>query len=145
MMAHPVNRGRLLGRNGNAYSDCVVWGMNTTYQRTSDKTVGHSFGGCGTGNKPDSALRYIFATFIHHTSREVNTNSSTGGNNFSDRTSLLFINETEFPNAYNINNYLLHLRESTLYHLKGDGRNDLTGNVFPIAKIYCKGSEFSNI
>ncbi|KAF7380327.1 hypothetical protein HZH68_016192 [Vespula germanica] len=45
--------------------------MNTSYQRTSDKTVGHSFGGCGTGNKPDSALRYIFATFIQHTSRKL--------------------------------------------------------------------------
>ncbi|KAF7380331.1 hypothetical protein HZH68_016196 [Vespula germanica] len=60
--------GRLLGRNGNAHSDCVVWEMNTSYQRASDITVRHFFGGCGTGNKPDSALRYIFSTFIHHTS-----------------------------------------------------------------------------
>nr|KAF7390419.1 hypothetical protein H0235_017581 [Vespula pensylvanica] len=52
------------------HSDCGVWGMNTSYQRTSDKTVGQSFGGSRTGNAPDSALRYIFATFIHHTSRK---------------------------------------------------------------------------
>ncbi|KAL2719962.1 hypothetical protein V1477_021109 [Vespula maculifrons] len=52
-----------------AYSDCGVWGMNTSYQRTSGKIVGHSFGGCGTSNTPDSALLYIFSTFIHHTSQ----------------------------------------------------------------------------
>ncbi|KAL2719949.1 hypothetical protein V1477_021096 [Vespula maculifrons] len=52
-----------------AYSDCGVWGMNTSYQRTSGKIVGHSFGGCGTGNTPGSALLYIFSTFIHHTSQ----------------------------------------------------------------------------
>ncbi|KAL2719940.1 hypothetical protein V1477_021087 [Vespula maculifrons] len=52
-----------------AYIDCGVWGMNTSYQRTSGKIVGHSFGGCGTSNTPDSALLYIFSIFIHHTSQ----------------------------------------------------------------------------
>ncbi|KAL2719929.1 hypothetical protein V1477_021076 [Vespula maculifrons] len=99
--------------------------MKTSYQRTSGKIVGHSFGGCGTSNTPDSALLYIFSTFIHHTSQRGN--------------------ETEFPNKYYLNNYLLHLRESTLHRLKWDDRNDLKGNVFPIGNIYCEGSEFSNI
>ncbi|KAL2719964.1 hypothetical protein V1477_021111 [Vespula maculifrons] len=54
-------------------------------------------------------------------------------------------NESEFPNEYHLHNYLFHLRESTLYHLKRDGRNDLKRNVFPIGNIYCEGSEFSNI
>ncbi|KAL2719700.1 hypothetical protein V1477_021194 [Vespula maculifrons] len=31
-------KGRLLGRKGNAHSDCGVWGMNTSYQRPRDKT-----------------------------------------------------------------------------------------------------------
>ncbi|KAL2719889.1 hypothetical protein V1477_021036 [Vespula maculifrons] len=52
-----------------AHSDCGEWGMKTSYQRTSGKTVGHSFGSCGTSNTPDSALLYIFSTFIHHTSQ----------------------------------------------------------------------------
>ncbi|KAL2719941.1 hypothetical protein V1477_021088 [Vespula maculifrons] len=52
-----------------AHSDCGEWGMKTSYQRTSGKIVGHSFGGCGTSNTPDSALLYIFSTFIHHTSQ----------------------------------------------------------------------------
>ncbi|KAL2719887.1 hypothetical protein V1477_021034 [Vespula maculifrons] len=68
--------------------------MNTSYQRTSGKTVGHSFGGCRTGNTPGSALLYIFSTFIHHTSQRGN--------------------ETEFPNKYYLNNYLLHLRENNV-------------------------------
>ncbi|KAL2719971.1 hypothetical protein V1477_021118 [Vespula maculifrons] len=52
-----------------ANSDCGAWWMNTSNQRTSGKTVGHSFGGCGTSNTPDSALLYIFCAFIHHTSQ----------------------------------------------------------------------------
>ncbi|KAL2719704.1 hypothetical protein V1477_021198 [Vespula maculifrons] len=28
-----------------------------------------------------------------------------------------YANETEFPNEYHLNNYLLHLREATLYRL----------------------------
>ncbi|KAL2719919.1 hypothetical protein V1477_021066 [Vespula maculifrons] len=41
---------------------CLNW--------TSGKTVAHSLGGCGTSNTPDSALLYIFSTFIHHTSQK---------------------------------------------------------------------------
>ncbi|KAL2719866.1 hypothetical protein V1477_021163 [Vespula maculifrons] len=109
--------------------------MKTSYQRASGKTVGHSFGGCGTSNTPDSALLYIFSTFIHHTSQRYII--------YYKISIIPYGNETEFPNEYYLNNY--HLRESTLYHLKGDGRNDLKGNVFPIGNIYCEGSEFSNI
>ncbi|KAF7380326.1 hypothetical protein HZH68_016191 [Vespula germanica] len=70
--------------------------MNTSHQRPSDKAVGHSFGGCGTGNKPACALLYIFATFIHLASRK----------------------------RY---------------------REQIKSETIPIAKIYCKEPEFTNI